>query len=250
MLNPRMPARDPRTVSRDIPGIIDTVFPQLNSSLVGYYNQDCDTIDECKAVDDANIVKSSLSRAMLFELCVARGEELLSNRIEPDWEQNLRTAVNRQRKHFDATAPQKIDAIDKKIAIQIGQNLHIGLRIISSKNLNDVAISPKIPGYNWISNGVGDFSINDTLIEIKCTNKRFSASDYRQVMMYWILSYINAIEGNGFEWKNIVLFNPRKNIILELPFDDLIYSFGRWRSKIELVETFSSLVADGIGERF
>jgi hypothetical protein len=42
--------------------------------------------------------------------------------------------------------------------------------------------SPHTPGYQWVATGVGDFSIGTRLIEVKCTNKLFSSSDYRQAV--------------------------------------------------------------------
>jgi hypothetical protein len=96
-----------------------------------------------------------------------------------------------------------------------------------------------IPGFQWIASGVGDFSVGSTLIEVKCTGKRFSSSDYRQILMYWILSYAAAIEGGTQEFSEGILLNPRLNFILRLPFKELTALLGAGRSKVELLEVFS-----------
>ncbi|MCF6319728.1 MAG: hypothetical protein L3J83_10720 [Proteobacteria bacterium] len=104
--------------------------------------------------------------------------------------------------------------------------------------------SPEVVGFQWISSGVGDFSLDANLIEVKCINKRFGAADYRQVLMYWLLSYASAIEHDTDEWKKITLLNPRKNYIVEVSFDEIIEVTAAGKSKIEIVELFSSMVGD------
>src|SRR5262249_29735005 len=102
--------------------------------------------------------------------------------------------------------------------------------------------APEVPGYQWIASGVGDFALGDDIIEVKCTNKHFSSADYRQVVMYWLLSYSAAIEVGGHEWVGGILVNPRLNRIVKFKFGDLIEIIGAGRSKVELVEIFSSMI--------
>ena len=91
----------------------------------------------------------------------------------------------------------------------------------------------------------GDFALGEDIIEVKCTNKHFSSADYRQVVMYWLLSYAAAVERGGREWVGGILVNPRLNLIVKFKFDDLIEIIGASRSKVELVEIFSSIIVGG-----
>jgi hypothetical protein len=63
-------------------------------------------------------------------------------------------------------------------------------------------------------------------------------------MIYWILSYAAAVENVAEEWTTGVLLNPRLNLMLELPFVELIRVIGAGRSKVELFELFSAAVGD------
>jgi hypothetical protein len=92
--------------------------------------------------------------------------------------------------------------------------------------------------------GVGDFSVGTNLIEVKCTNKRFLSADYRQMLMYWLLSYCSAIERNTVEWSHGILINPRLNLLFRFSFDDVIEIVAAGKSKPELAELFSAILGD------
>jgi hypothetical protein len=104
--------------------------------------------------------------------------------------------------------------------------------------------SPEIPGYRWIASGAGDFSIGSWLIEVKCTNKPFSSSDYRQIVMYWLLGFAASIESGSPEWRQGLLVNPRSNFVVQLPFDEIIDVTSAGESKVDLLEMFSSMVGN------
>lgn len=36
--------------------------------------------------------------------------------------------------------------------------------------------------------------MGDKLIEVKCSGRNFGSADYRQILMYWLLSYMASIE--------------------------------------------------------
>ncbi|HIF6286455.1 TPA: hypothetical protein ACX3LL_004740, partial [Enterobacter asburiae] len=108
----------------------------------------------------------------------------------------------------------------------------------------NVVRAPIIPGFQWIAEGQGDFSIGQRLIEVKCTNRNFSSSDYRQILIYWLLSFSSSIEGGMNEWKTGVLLNPRANKYIEIDFNELVRIAAAGRTKLELLELFSSIVGD------
>ena len=128
-------------------------------------------------------------------------------------------------------------------AAQVASNLHkMLLQIKTEAGGAPLIMSPGIPGYQWIASSVGDFSIGRTLIEAKCTNKHFSSSDYRQIVTYWLLSYLATIEREYPEWLQGILINPRLNLFVKFSFGELIQIIAGDRSKIDLVELFSTMI--------
>lgn len=241
----RLPAKDPRTVARDIPGIFDTLFPQLVPGVVAHFNRKAISLAGCEVLPDEHVRASNLNRAMLFEVAFARGEQLIVGIEEADWDTCLKIAVERQRRHFDAKLPDALTAVDKTVADWVARNLVSMLNSIQATAKDHRLVqSPKVPGYQWIASGCGDFSLGTRIIEVKCTNKRFSASDYRQIVMYWLLSYASSIENGTPEWTNGILINPRLNYVLELSFDEIVAIIGAGRSKVELLQLFSSMVGE------
>jgi hypothetical protein len=109
----------------------------------------------------------------------------------------LSIATNRQQYYFDAQLPELLSQPDMEIAEWVALNLTSILKNISSKSTEyELVHSPKIPGYQWVDSGEEDFSIGQSLIEVKCTAKSFGATDYRQVLMYWLLSYASSLEND------------------------------------------------------
>lgn len=238
-------ARDPRTVARYIPGVLDALFPHLAQGFVASVNRRSKSLPNLEAVSLESIRSSELQRAMLFEIAVAAAEQLVERSAPIDWELCLNVAVKRQRDHYDAVLPQRLSEVDKDVALRVAKNLFAMLKEFQSRAPDTALVrSPKIPGYQWISSGVGDFSVGQTLIEVKCVNKHFSSSDYRQMLMYWLLTYSDAIEGNQAAWLNGILVNPRLNLFVEFPFDDILEIASGGRSKVELVEQLSAILGN------
>jgi len=231
---------DPRSVAREIPGIFYEVFPQLTPGIVAHFNSRADRF-EVQEMPAALLALSKLQRAMLFELGYAVGESLVTG-ATIDWDVCIDTALQRQQAFFDAKPPGKIELCDKTLAMTIGENLAARLRTMSDERGQPLLLRPAIPGLEWIANGRDDFSIGHTLIEVKCTAKRFSAADYRQVAIYWLLSYVAAIEGRGEEWQNFVLLNPRSGVEVSMHFAPFLSAIGSGRTKVEILQLFQSLV--------
>jgi hypothetical protein len=242
---PRLPRNDPRTLARDIPGLFEAVFPHLVPGVVAHLNRQAFVTEKCNRVSQEAVAASSLSRAMLFELSVALAEQLLLPNARPDWEAALALAIKRQRRHFDARTPESLQEVDKDVALQVAENL--ALMLTESQTLDSphvLVVAPKIPGYQWISSTVGDFSVGTTLIEVKCTNSNFSSADYRQILMYWLLSYAGALEHGTDEWCRVTLMNPRRCTSLTIASDQLVRLLGAGRSKVEVLELFATIVGE------
>ena len=245
---PRLAAKDPRTVARDIPGIFDVLFPQLAPGVVLHFNRESSKLGSCHEISLELVSQSSLQHAMLFEIAVAGGEQLVRGGAQIDIDAALKTATSRQRRHFDAKIPQNLTDIDRTIVQLVAENLERMLSKVREAHPNsDLIHSPRIPGYQWIASGNGDFSIDSLLIEVKCTNKPFSSSDYRQIMIYWLLSYATSVEGGAPEWRSALLLNPRLNSMITVNFEQMIQVIGAGRSKVDLLELFSSMIGDSGG---
>lgn len=235
---------DPRTVARDIPGIFDEIFPQLTPGIVAYFNDHAVALPYVP-VPPALLEASKIQRAMLFEFGYAVAENLLTeNGI--DWDSCFKVALLRQRAFYDAKLPASLGSVDKTIAEIIGRNLAKALQEQSVAMNEPLVFRPLIPGLEWISTGRGDFATGLSLIEVKCTNKRFSASDYRQVAIYWLLSYAASIEQHGDEWRDFILLNPRLGFKVVYNFDKFLSVISSGRTKVEILQLFMALVGSRV----
>ncbi|WP_321947873.1 hypothetical protein [Paraburkholderia sp. J10-1] len=231
---------DPRSVAREIPGIFDEVFPQLTPGIVAHFNSSAERF-AIQEVSPALLALSKLQRAMLFELGYSVGERITTG-TPIDWDECVDAALRRQQAFFDARLPGEIELCDKAVAAIVGANLAERLMEMSRERGLPLVLRPPIPGMEWIASGQGDFSVGHTLIEVKCTAKRFSASDYRQVAIYWLLSYAAAIEGRGNEWQDFVLLNPRSGVEVSMPYAAFLSAIGSGRAKVDILQLFQSLV--------
>jgi len=231
---------DPRTVAREIPGIFDEIFPQLTPGIVAHFNS-CAADFPVQELPSELLSQSELQRAMLFELGYAVGEQLLTGG-DINWSECFEVTLARQSAYFDAKLPERLDENDQVLAEIVGLNLSSELQSMSDQLDLPVVLRPEISGIEWISSGYGDFSIGRSLIEVKCTAKRFSSSDYRQVAIYWLLSYASAIENKGDEWLDFVLLNPRRGEKVTMSFDDFLSVLSSGRTKIDILQLFQSLV--------
>jgi hypothetical protein len=245
MFAERLPVNDPRTLARDVLGLSDVLFPQLVPGIVAHFNRRRSASPNCMAVPQALVTATTLQRAMLFELAVAVAEQLLMGGSSVDWQTCLAVAVSRQRRHFDAQVPASLAEADTVVALQVARNLCTMLEEQRAQAARgELVRSPHIPGYQWIASSVGDFAVGSRLIEVKCTNKHFSSSDYRQILIYWLLSYAASVERGSPEWIDGLLMNPRLNFIVQVDFNELIAVTAAGQSKVELLEMFAMLIGD------
>lgn len=232
---------DPRTVAREIPGVFDEVFPQLTPGIVAHFNNSA-LIVPVQPLPQDLLLQSRLQRAMLFELGCMVGERLLEGSDGIDWESCFAETIRRQRAYFDAKLPDQLYAGDQLLAEIVGRNLATAMTEMRCSIGRPIVIRPRIPGLEWIANGYGDFSLGGTLVEVKCTAKRFSSADYRQVAIYWLLSFAASIEGHGDEWQDFALFNPRSGAKVSMKFDGFLSIISSGRTKVEILQLFQALV--------
>lgn len=246
MAHKRLPFRDPRTVARDIPGVLDMLFPRLAGGLVSSLNRSVFEFDAITAVSKEGVEQTSLQKALLFELAVVRAEYILNGDENPNWRMCIEAATKRQSAHYDAEPPGKVEKNDMVIADHAAQNLVDMLESVSTQQPEDVLVfSPKIPGMGWIASGNGDFSLGKTLIEVKHTSRNFGSGDFRQVLMYWILKYAGSIESNDDIWTECLLLNPRRNSALRINFDTLSRAASTGLGRVELCELLQTITHRG-----
>ncbi|HHC6593329.1 hypothetical protein ACX02_22540 [Vibrio parahaemolyticus] len=236
----RLPFTDPRTLARDIPGVSEILFPGLVPGMVAGLNQTWMELESIAAVSEVALSRMSLAPAMLYEIASVRAEFLLNGRelVEEDY---LAIALKRQSRFFDAQLPSLLTEHDKRLIESVASNLASGLTELA--NGKTITIAPSIAGLEWISSSYGDFCFEGCLIEVKCTNKNFSASDYRQVLLYWLLNFSYSL-GNPdvTTWKYGIIFNPRKNKYVQVDFEELHRLVAGGRNIIETVELLQNTV--------
>ncbi|MGN7928636.1 hypothetical protein [Sphingopyxis sp. 22461] len=246
----RLPARDPRTVARDIPGVLDVLFPRLTGGLVNALNAKMFTFPGISPIPVEIVEASCVQKAMIFELSMARAESLLRGEPVASWEDCLVTASKRQQRHFDAKIPKRLEPADILVADHAARNLVAMLCSVQAQRpLAALEHAPLIPGLGWVASGNGDFAIGQMLIEVKHAERNFGAGDFRQVLMYWLLRYARVVENNGDIWSEVLLLNPRRNAALLVNFDYLLRAASASSNRVELVELLRSAVGRELDRR-
>ena len=232
---------DPRTVARDIPGVFDVVFPQLTPGVVAHFNRHASYI-ETTPIDSSLLELSSLQSAMLAELGFALAERRLLGEPE-DWDASLRSAVDRQRRHYDAVIPASLTGDDKAAADALADSLVAMVQTMSADIGCVPCLAPKVPGFQWIATGVGDVAIGSVQLEVKFGSRRFSSADYRQVVIYWLLKYLSSLENSSSNWTEFVLLNPRFGQSVRVNFSAFLNLISSGRTTVEIAQVFSELIA-------
>ena len=239
----RLPVRDPRTVARDIPGVLNVLFPRLTGGLVSALNAKMFSFAGISPIPNDTIQKSRLQKAMMFEISMVRAESELRNGAVASWDECLTIASKRQQRHFDARIPESLEPDDILIADHAARNLVTMLNRVRAQRPSAVLEhAPVVPGLGWVASGNGDFAIGSTLIEVKHTERNFGASDFRQVLMYWLLRYARTVENDGDVWSDVLLLNPRRNSALLVDYEHLLRSASASSDRVELVELLRSAV--------
>lgn len=235
---------DPRSVARDVPGLFEIVFPGLTPGLVAHLNATSFTL-EGEAVDDKDVRRCKLGPALLFEVACVRVDRLVEKDADSGNPQScLAEAWRRQSRFYDAQYVESIDEHDWSVACKVGDSLHDALVNESRSRRQPLVVRPLVAGCQWIAGSCGDYSTGDCIIEVKCIAGNFSGADYRQVLIYWMLSLIADVEGRGEVWKRAVLINPRRKLVVDLDLQNFLTVVGRGATHIEMMQRFLSVVGE------
>ena len=244
MVFDRLPRRDPRTVAREIPGIMEVLFPQLTPSVVRYLNGTFSYTCGSHKIAKEAFEGIKTQHSLLFEISYEIGEFLLLSGKEPNFDQCIERAVARQKKHFDFVSPESIPSKELELAKLVGENLNDALSFRACYKSLKLTSSPIIPGFQWISSTNGDFALGTELVEVKCSRRNFGSADYRQLLIYWLMSYLGKIEGKCEEWSSGLLINPRRNTQVEFDFPHLIKIVSGGKTEIEIIELFKHIIGE------
>lgn len=236
----RLPVKDPRTVARDIPGISEILFPGLVPGVVAYLNRTSIKINKVEEISKKILGNVSLNAAMLYEIAYVIAEKRLDNRIVTN-DECIELAIKRQSRFFDAVKPDFISSEDIKAIESVADNLVISMKTLAGHS--PIEIAPRIAGLEWVASSEGDFAFQDTLVEVKCSGHFFSANDYRQLLIYWLLQITYVLETNTSTWKRGILLNPRLNKVVSFEFEVLHKLVAGGRDVIETVELFQSVIS-------
>lgn len=244
MNTPKLLKRDPRNLAREVPGILGLIFPRLNNIIVKNLNKKTIKINNLECLESLTKI-SDMSHAMLFEISMCYAVDILDSGNNANFNKSVERAISKQRKYYDAQIPNNITDNDIKIIKLSASNLLKMIKYIKKENENcDLKSNPIIPGFGWINNAKGDFYNENILVEVKHTNSNFRAKDYRQVLMYYLLKYSNAIKKNENIWKECILINPRKNLYLSINFSELIYLLSG-SDELEAYNLFRVIIEQG-----
>jgi len=201
------------------------------------------SLEGCRIIPQELMKESKQFRATLFEVAVVAAEMKRWDDDRFSMDRCLSEANQRQKKYYDAKLPAALKRADKKIIFQVASNLNAMFDHIESAHGKTIVQEPAIPGFGWIANSLGDYACGTTLIEVKCSGKRFSSADYRQVTIYWLLSYIQSLEKQETAWDRIILLNPRLNFVVEMTSKELVGLISGERSRMEVVQAFAAFFA-------
>lgn len=208
------------------------------------------SFSDIKPISTEEVESSCLQKAMIFELSMARAESQLRDGEAASWGDCLTVASTRQRRHFDARIPEKLEPGDILLADHAARNLVAMLNSVQAQRPSvNLEHAPLIPGLGWVASGTGDFAIGATLIEVKHIERNFNAGDFRQVLMYWLLRYARAIESDDDVWSEVLLLNPRRNAALLVNYNYLLRSASASSNRVELVELLRSAVGQEYDRR-
>lgn len=246
----RYPIRDPRTVARDIPGVLDVLFPRLKGGLVTSLNRQAVSYEGVEPVVEELVAKSRIKKALLFEIAMVQAEHIVNGEHDPSLGLCSREAWVRQSRHYKGRPAMRLADSDVAVVKQTSINLVTILRRLQEELPNsEIEVSPAIPGLGWISSGNADYSLGPLLIEVKNTDRNFISNDFRQILMYWLLRYNSIIETRKPIWTTCVLLNPRRNFVVKFGIDFILESASSNLNRVELNELLRSLAGGDLERR-
>ena len=232
---------DSRTVARELGGMFEAVFPMLIPPIAMHLNKAFGTsLEGCSAIPQELVRESNQLRAMLFETAIAAAEMMRWHDGHFSFGDCVSLAKQRQKKYYDAKLTKSLSKADKEIISWVADNFNSMFDHVESVHGKAIVSEPVVPGFGWIANSLGDYACGTTLIEVKCSGKRFSSADYRQVTIYWLLSYIQSLEKQEVAWDRIILLNPRLNFMVDLKSEELLGLISGGRSRMEVVQAFTA----------
>lgn len=100
--------------------------------------------------------------------------------------------------------------------------------------------SPKFSGHGALEACEGDIVVDDRLIEVKCVDRAFRSTDFRQVLTYATLAYLSRAQ----TYASLVLYNSLRGTSIIVGTDELVRSSGG-KTKEEFFHEVSYALCSG-----
>ncbi len=248
---------DLREFSRNFGGLLNEIFPLMNSGFINGFNEKYEI--GLNFLDDISVSlmqETNIMEAFLFEFCLVFCEARISDntldlrrKFSSLWAQT----ILKQKKYYDchikkssALSSSELDAI-VNVAHKILNNFLImkeKLTRLQTENNLDIVISPVIPGFGTLDPSYADYSIGETLIEVKCTKSKFSTADYNQVFIYWLLSTMwnVLVDNKALLYKNFSLVNLRRGELIYINGFDFAYIVSGGKNFQSIIQMFSNIL--------
>ncbi len=121
------------------------------------------------------------------------------------------------------------------------EQLAARMRVFLRRPQGITTFMPKFAGHGALEACFGDFSISaSTLVEIKCVDRSFRSTDYRQMLTYAALLYYSE----SVTFDTLSLYNPLRGTSVTIRTDELIYS-SSGKVPEEFFHELSYLLASG-----
>jgi hypothetical protein len=104
----------------------------------------------------------------------------------------------------------------------------------------DVVFMPRFSGHGAIEACNGDFAVDEILVEVKCVDRTFRSTDFRQLLTYSALRYF----ADAKKYSRIAAYNPLRGTYVLTGLDEIIYSCSG-KSAEEFFHELSYTLASG-----
>lgn len=111
---------------------------------------------------------------------------------------------------------------------------------LNSMALLQVDFAPRFSGHGALEACEGDIEVDGRLIEVKCVDRAFRSTDFRQVLTYATLAYLSHAQ----TYASLTLYNSLRGTSITVGTDELVRSSGG-KTKEEFFHEVSYALSSG-----
>lgn len=170
-----------------------------------------------------------------YEMCVEVFNGTLTG------EQLFNRALEKARKKISNLENEEVDTnINRKEVELLYQSLFNFIKDESFSFTHKITFSPYFKGCGFLSPCEGDFIIGNSLYEVKAGDRNFKGIDFRQVLIYSALNYLNV--SKLFDY--VTLVNPRRGTVFCTSLEDLSFSVSGLSAR-DLIQQIQGFLLGG-----